>query len=275
MNSNFEDEDLENMREEDLIEILNSNGPSPSLLSAMQQKGLSGSIMTVSSDEEGIQAKEYISYHSKLPKTYPHISDEEIEKAKKDLLDKKSSLEDKKVALITLAHFPSIDAYKALEEYEKDPDKELKVWINMAIQEAQAFLNSDLKGQSEIRIGRVSKVGRNEKCPCGSGKKFKKCCWGESIEDEVENYNQNRESIEVTVTYDKRLSAIIGKDYEKMEMEKGDSFLSLLYYTFTLYPEVERRYPPGRLGMTLNGNPPGEFDTLNDGDEISFMAFRD
>jgi len=20
-------------------------------------------------------------------------------------------------------------------------------------------------------------VGRNEKCPCGSGKKFKKCCW--------------------------------------------------------------------------------------------------
>jgi len=21
------------------------------------------------------------------------------------------------------------------------------------------------------------KVGRNEPCPCGSGKKFKKCCW--------------------------------------------------------------------------------------------------
>jgi len=21
------------------------------------------------------------------------------------------------------------------------------------------------------------KVGRNEKCPCGSGIKFKKCCW--------------------------------------------------------------------------------------------------
>ncbi|MBT8004846.1 MAG: hypothetical protein HN578_18205, partial [Rhodospirillales bacterium] len=23
---------------------------------------------------------------------------------------------------------------------------------------------------------RVQKVGRNEPCPCGSGKKFKKCC---------------------------------------------------------------------------------------------------
>jgi hypothetical protein len=21
------------------------------------------------------------------------------------------------------------------------------------------------------------KVGRNDKCPCGSGKKYKKCCW--------------------------------------------------------------------------------------------------
>jgi uncharacterized protein YecA (UPF0149 family) len=27
---------------------------------------------------------------------------------------------------------------------------------------------------SKVRAGR--KVGRNERCPCGSGKKFKKCC---------------------------------------------------------------------------------------------------
>jgi uncharacterized protein YecA (UPF0149 family) len=26
-----------------------------------------------------------------------------------------------------------------------------------------------------IRIG--AKVGRNQPCPCGSGKKYKKCCW--------------------------------------------------------------------------------------------------
>ena len=25
------------------------------------------------------------------------------------------------------------------------------------------------------------KIGRNEKCPCGSGKKFKKCCLTESL----------------------------------------------------------------------------------------------
>jgi preprotein translocase subunit SecA len=30
--------------------------------------------------------------------------------------------------------------------------------------------------QEPVRIG--SKVGRNEACPCGSGKKFKRCCAG-------------------------------------------------------------------------------------------------
>jgi uncharacterized protein YecA (UPF0149 family) len=25
------------------------------------------------------------------------------------------------------------------------------------------------------------KIGRNEKCPCGSGKKYKKCCIGKMI----------------------------------------------------------------------------------------------
>lgn len=182
MNQGFDKENLEKLREEELIEILNQEGPFPELLMAMQKKGLSGSIMAVSNEDEGRQAREYIEYHSKLPKGFPNISEEEIEKSKKNLLDKKSSIEDKKIALIILAHVGSIDAYKILEQYEKNPDKELKVWINMAIQESQAFLISGLKGQPEIRIGRVTKVGRNDKCPCGSGKKFKKCCFGESVE---------------------------------------------------------------------------------------------
>ena len=31
-----------------------------------------------------------------------------------------------------------------------------------------------LKEQSGIKI--IPKVGRNDLCPCGSGKKYKKCC---------------------------------------------------------------------------------------------------
>lgn len=27
----------------------------------------------------------------------------------------------------------------------------------------------------------MDKVGRNEPCPCGSGKKYKQCCWGKLL----------------------------------------------------------------------------------------------
>jgi hypothetical protein len=35
-------------------------------------------------------------------------------------------------------------------------------------------------------VGDLSKVGRNEPCPCGSGKKYKKCCGNESGEPVAE-----------------------------------------------------------------------------------------
>ena len=33
--------------------------------------------------------------------------------------------------------------------------------------------------KKEVKVERVTKrnkIGRNQKCPCGSGKKYKKCC---------------------------------------------------------------------------------------------------
>lgn len=37
------------------------------------------------------------------------------------------------------------------------------------------YVDGDIKGDRPAVV-RVKKVGRNEPCPCGSGKKFKKCC---------------------------------------------------------------------------------------------------
>lgn len=34
---------------------------------------------------------------------------------------------------------------------------------------------AELKGQGHTYVGRT-KIGRNATCPCGSGRKFKKCC---------------------------------------------------------------------------------------------------
>ena len=44
-------------------------------------------------------------------------------------------------------------------------------------------LLDDLFAAKEPRIRGHRKVGRNEPCPCGSGKKFKQCCLGKGIYD--------------------------------------------------------------------------------------------
>ena len=31
-------------------------------------------------------------------------------------------------------------------------------------------------GRKKIKAGDIKKIGRNDPCPCGSGKKYKKCC---------------------------------------------------------------------------------------------------
>lgn len=171
------------LSKEELINILNQGGLSEeemiSLMMALKKKGMGGSIMAIDdpNSEEGRTATEYIEYHKKIPESYYlNMPEEEIEWAREILLSKKSEIEDKKRALIILAHKGRPDVYKTLEEYEKNPDPELKIWLNLAIQECQSFLKSDIMDEPVVSINRVTKTGRNEKCPCGSGKKYKKCC---------------------------------------------------------------------------------------------------
>ena len=53
-------------------------------------------------------------------------------------------------------------------EFERKRERELEE-INLMGPE-------DPEGDIEIRQATSDKVGRNEDCPCGSGKKYKKCC---------------------------------------------------------------------------------------------------
>lgn len=43
------------------------------------------------------------------------------------------------------------------------------------------FIDGEMAGGVTYRR-EEPKVGRNDPCPCGSGKKFKKCCEGQSVE---------------------------------------------------------------------------------------------
>ena len=63
---------------------------------------------------------------------------------------------------------------------DKD-DKEIRTLEAVCVQHEIDHLNGMriLDRAQELTIRRTErKIGRNEKCPCGSGKKYKKCCIG-------------------------------------------------------------------------------------------------
>lgn len=51
---------------------------------------------------------------------------------------------------------------------------ELPQWDSILTQERRKELYREQKASGTIRKGK--KIGRNDPCPCGSGKKYKKCC---------------------------------------------------------------------------------------------------
>lgn len=50
---------------------------------------------------------------------------------------------------------------------------ELEEWDGIIDEEKREEIKKEFK---QSKIVRVEKIGRNESCPCGSGKKYKKCC---------------------------------------------------------------------------------------------------
>lgn len=55
-------------------------------------------------------------------------------------------------------------AYRYFEDDRRKFAEQPRSYSNMAADNSEPYVRSD------------PKVGRNEPCPCGSGKKFKKCC---------------------------------------------------------------------------------------------------
>ena len=51
---------------------------------------------------------------------------------------------------------------------------ELPMWDNIFDKETKRELYLEQKKSGTVIVGK--KVGRNDPCPCGSGKKYKKCC---------------------------------------------------------------------------------------------------
>ncbi|MFA9462983.1 MAG: SEC-C metal-binding domain-containing protein [Velocimicrobium sp.] len=64
--------------------------------------------------------------------------------------------------------------YYNMVEAKADWLYELEVWDNLLTPERRRELYKEQKKSGTIV--KEKKVGRNDPCPCGSGKKYKKCC---------------------------------------------------------------------------------------------------
>ena len=64
--------------------------------------------------------------------------------------------------------------YKKMVEYRADHLYTLKQWDNIFDETKQKALYAEQRNSRTIVKGK--KIGRNDPCPCGSGKKYKKCC---------------------------------------------------------------------------------------------------
>lgn len=75
--------------------------------------------------------------------------------------------------VVSLA-FDKEKLYKNMVAAKADWLYELPQWDNIFSEEKRKELYKEQKASGTIR--KEKKIGRNDPCPCGSGKKYKKCC---------------------------------------------------------------------------------------------------
>lgn len=65
------------------------------------------------------------------------------------ILEKKDlPVNNKKAALVLLAHLGTIEAFRQIEKYNNNPDNELQQWTLLALQECKMFLENSLLNES-------------------------------------------------------------------------------------------------------------------------------
>ncbi|MBM4050209.1 MAG: hypothetical protein FJ279_34365 [Planctomycetes bacterium] len=151
------------------------------MLTALAQEAGKSVNMTFVDDPnspEGQAAASYVNSHHLLPPNYETVPSEQVAEQGARLLATDTPLEEKKRILMLLGHHGSKEAQEALQRYRKSPDnKELDVWARLAQDEGAQFLKERRSKKPWRRVSVLSsKIDRNSPCPCGSGRKFKKCC---------------------------------------------------------------------------------------------------
>ncbi len=196
---------------------------------------------------EAIAAKEWIEKHHQYlpPSGEVLLSDVEFERYQSILTTFLSNEEAYEKALMILGHAGTLRSIKALKKFLKKgpPNLKLKIWAELALSECQKFYKNLSEG-----VGPTLTISTVE-----------------------ENVPSTKESI--TITYDSSLQKITGVPYDRIPTETPEPFMIVMKTVLEYYPEIESKYPPGKLGIELNGKPPTGFEQLRPGSQIHLRAF--
>ncbi len=102
--------------------------------------------------EEQVDVKLQLEYFEKSKKLHKTLDKEEVINNKDLLLDENIDVERKKELLSSLAKVDKPEAYRMLEAYRLNPDKELEQWSKLALQESKMVLETSLLGEAPIFI---------------------------------------------------------------------------------------------------------------------------
>ena len=91
-----------------------------------------------------------------------------------DSLVEPNPIEEMEEDTVVSLRFDKEKRYKNMVDAKSDWPYELPQWDKIFSKEKQKELYMEQKKSGTIVKG--PKIGRNDPCPCGSGKKYKKCC---------------------------------------------------------------------------------------------------
>lgn len=74
--------------------------------------------------------------------------------------------------------------------------------------------------------------------------------------------------INISIEYDETLQGITGTTHNPVQLSDNATFAWLLECLLLEYPEIEQRYPPGRLYFHISGIAPKTYTLMRDGDEV-------
>jgi yecA family protein len=80
------------------------------------------------------------------------------------------------ICLYPIRHFCTDDGFEALASMSDTEIFQLQSSIQPGVKALHRYFYKPVKKADTTFIHATPKVGRNEPCPCGSGKKYKKCC---------------------------------------------------------------------------------------------------